>query len=61
MATTVLLVALKIFGNGFVCRYTASELFGIGEGSTSAEMLALYSALPAAPVVWALAREQVMT
>jgi len=58
LATPALLVALKVFGNGFVCKRAATKLFGISADSSSYDMLTLYSSLPAAPIAWAIAREQ---
>ena len=59
LATPALLVALKVFGNGFVCKRAATRFFGISADSSSYDMLTLYSSLPAAPIAWAIAREQV--
>jgi hypothetical protein len=59
LATPALLVALKVFGNGFVCKRAATKFFGISADSSSYDMLTLYSSLPAAPIAWAIAREQV--
>eukprot|EP00285_Hemiselmis_virescens_P010422 CAMPEP_0173382212 /NCGR_PEP_ID=MMETSP1356-20130122/4703_1 /TAXON_ID=77927 ORGANISM="Hemiselmis virescens, Strain PCC157" /NCGR_SAMPLE_ID=MMETSP1356 /ASSEMBLY_ACC=CAM_ASM_000847 /LENGTH=358 /DNA_ID=CAMNT_0014336439 /DNA_START=72 /DNA_END=1148 /DNA_ORIENTATION=- len=55
--TPMILVVLKLLGPGLVCRLTASPVFGF-DSSSSLELLSIYSALPAAPIVWAIAREQ---